>query len=165
MISQTAEYALRAAVHLAANPDSGPAAAKDIADAVQVPVGYLQKVLRMLCRHDLLIASRGATGGFVLVTVGLVALLVSLAAAPFRPSLAGVALHSFAPSLSACDSGLVSRGMERKSSPGSSPVVGVCSCFARPQLWVLYLCRCLHPALAFRGAGLGTHESPVIVLV
>ena len=66
MISQTAEYALRAAVHLAANPDSGPAAAKDIADAVQVPVGYLQKVLRMLCQHDLLIASRGATGGFVL---------------------------------------------------------------------------------------------------
>ena len=51
MISQTAEYALRAAVHLAANPDSGPAAAKDIADAVQVPVGYLQKVLRMLCRY------------------------------------------------------------------------------------------------------------------
>jgi Rrf2 family protein len=66
MISQTAEYALRAAVHLAARPESGPATAKDIAEAVQVPVGYLQKVLRMLCRHDLLLASRGTTGGFEL---------------------------------------------------------------------------------------------------
>ncbi|NJK88646.1 MAG: Rrf2 family transcriptional regulator [Myxococcales bacterium] len=58
MISQTTEYALRAVVHLAARSEEGPARAKDIAEAIQVPVGYLQKILRMLCRHGLLTASR-----------------------------------------------------------------------------------------------------------
>lgn len=66
MISQTTEYALRAVVHLAARSEEGPARAKDIAEAIQVPVGYLQKILRMLCRHGLLTASRGSSGGFEL---------------------------------------------------------------------------------------------------
>ncbi|WP_458789163.1 RrF2 family transcriptional regulator [Adonisia turfae] len=64
MISQTAEYALRALVHLAARAESGPARARDIAEAIQVPVGYLQKILRTLCKHGLLTASRGSSGGF-----------------------------------------------------------------------------------------------------
>lgn len=66
MISQTTEYALRAIVHLAARSEQGPARAKDIAEAIHVPVGYLQKILRMLSRHGLLTASRGSAGGFVL---------------------------------------------------------------------------------------------------
>lgn len=66
MISQTSEYALRAAVFLAARPTDSPASALEISDAVRVPVGYLQKILRMLARHGILVAQRGAHGGFAL---------------------------------------------------------------------------------------------------
>lgn len=54
---------------LAARRDDTPASAQDISDAIQVPVGYLQKILRMLSRHDILTAHRGAGGGFALAKV------------------------------------------------------------------------------------------------
>ncbi|MFG0306738.1 MAG: Rrf2 family transcriptional regulator [Phycisphaerales bacterium JB040] len=69
MISQTSEYALRAALFLAARPDSSPASATEISEAVRVPVGYLQKILRMLARNGLLTAQRGTHGGFALAKV------------------------------------------------------------------------------------------------
>ncbi|MCB1739128.1 MAG: Rrf2 family transcriptional regulator [Gammaproteobacteria bacterium] len=69
MISQTSEYALRAAMYLVARPDDSPASAHEIADAIRVPVGYLQKILRMLARRDILIAQRGTNGGFALAKV------------------------------------------------------------------------------------------------
>ncbi len=69
MISQTSEYALRAVVYLAARTDSTPASASDISAATRVPVGYLQKVLRMLSRHGILTARRGTNGGFALARV------------------------------------------------------------------------------------------------
>jgi Rrf2 family nitric oxide-sensitive transcriptional repressor len=69
MISQTAEYALRAVVHLANRPNPGPASALEISEAVRVPVGYLQKILRMLARAEILTAQRGSGGGFSLAKV------------------------------------------------------------------------------------------------
>ena len=69
MISQTSEYALRAAVFLAARGGDKPASASDISEAIHVPVGYLQKILRMLSRHEILTAQRGANGGFALAKV------------------------------------------------------------------------------------------------
>jgi len=69
MISQTSEYALRATVFLAARPDDKPASAQEISEATQVPVGYLQKILRMLSRHGILSAQRGIHGGFALAKV------------------------------------------------------------------------------------------------
>lgn len=69
MISQTSEYALRAALYLAARSEKGPASAQDISEATRVPVGYLQKILRMLSRHGLLTAHRGTNGGFALAKV------------------------------------------------------------------------------------------------
>lgn len=69
MISQTSEYALRAAVFLAARSDDKPASAQEISEATQVPVGYLQKILRMLARHEILSAHRGIHGGFALAKV------------------------------------------------------------------------------------------------
>lgn len=69
MISQTSEYALRAALCLAARRDGAPASAHEIADAVHVPVGYLQKILRMLARRGILVAQRGTNGGFALAKV------------------------------------------------------------------------------------------------
>ncbi len=65
MISQTTEYALRAVVWLAANPEK-PLTAQQIADATRVPAGYLAKVLQNLSRAGLLTSQRGLGGGFAL---------------------------------------------------------------------------------------------------
>ena len=65
MISQTAEYALRAAVWLAENRDS-PQTTDQIATEMQVPSGYLSKVLQMLGRAGLVTSQRGLGGGFTL---------------------------------------------------------------------------------------------------
>lgn len=69
MFPQTAEYALRAAVFLASREDDSPASAHEIAEATKVPVGYLQKILRMMARRGLLTAQRGSGGGFALAKV------------------------------------------------------------------------------------------------
>lgn len=68
LVSQTAEYALRAVVYLAQHTD-GLCIAHDIADGTKVPLGYLQKILRMLVRAGLLTAQRGVGGGFALAKV------------------------------------------------------------------------------------------------
>lgn len=65
MISQTAEYALRAVVHLASVPDT-PQTARQIAATTCVPVPYLSKVLQALSRAGLLRPQRGLHGGFTL---------------------------------------------------------------------------------------------------
>ncbi len=65
MLSQTAEYAMRAMVHLG-RIGGGPAVADEIAAEIHVPAGYLSRVLRMLVRAGLLKAQRGIGGGFSL---------------------------------------------------------------------------------------------------
>lgn len=64
MISQTAEYALRAMVYLADQKE--PQTNAQIADATLVPVGYLAKVMQSLSRAGLVSAQRGLRGGFTL---------------------------------------------------------------------------------------------------
>jgi Rrf2 family protein len=66
MISQTAEYALRAIVFLAGQGQT-PRTTVEIAAATQVPVGYLAKVMQNLSRAGLVNSQRGLGGGFVLV--------------------------------------------------------------------------------------------------
>lgn len=63
MISQTAEYALRAMLCLAARNGvaSGTSA---IAESTRVPAGYLSKVLQALARRGLVISTSGRRGGF-----------------------------------------------------------------------------------------------------
>ena len=64
MISQTAEYALRAIVYLA---DQGEArTTTEIAKTTQVPAGYLAKVMQSLGRAGLVKSQRGLNGGFTL---------------------------------------------------------------------------------------------------
>ena len=63
MISQTAEYALRAVVWLGGRSDE-PVGTKHISQAAQVPAGYLSKVLQMLARADLVVSTSGRGGGF-----------------------------------------------------------------------------------------------------
>lgn len=66
MISQTAEYALRAIVYLAGNGDT-PRTTRQIADVTRVPVGYLAKVMQTLARSGIVRAQRGLHGGFALL--------------------------------------------------------------------------------------------------
>ncbi len=66
MFSNTAEYALRAVVHLAATPEKACATA-EIAEATQVSPGYLSKVLQNLGRVGIVSSQRGPTGGFTLL--------------------------------------------------------------------------------------------------
>ena len=65
MISQTAEYALRAIVFLADHLGQ-PHTAAQIAKATQVPAGYLSKVMQSLSRAQLVHSQRGLNGGFTL---------------------------------------------------------------------------------------------------
>jgi Rrf2 family protein len=65
MISQTAEYALRAIVYLA--DQDGPQTTQQIAQTTRVPAGYLSKVMQSLARAGLVHSQRGLHGGFTLV--------------------------------------------------------------------------------------------------
>lgn len=68
MISQTAEYALRAIVYLAMNADSA-FTTQQISVATKVPAPYLSKVLQSLVKANLVRSQRGHGGGFVLEKV------------------------------------------------------------------------------------------------
>ncbi len=65
MLSQTAEYALRAVVHLARHPGE-PCTVESIAKATKVPLSYLAKIMQQLSRAGLTTSQRGLHGGFVL---------------------------------------------------------------------------------------------------
>jgi Rrf2 family protein len=65
MISQTAEYALRAVVVLGSQP-ARPMTTQEVARTSRVPGGYLSKVLQSLGRAGLVEARRGLRGGYVL---------------------------------------------------------------------------------------------------
>jgi len=65
MLSQTAEYALRAIVSLADKPHQS-LAGHQLAARTRVPAGYLSKVMQSLARAGLVDAQRGKNGGFTL---------------------------------------------------------------------------------------------------
>ncbi len=65
MLSQTSEYALRAAVILAGEPLK-PLTTQQVAEAGKIPLDYLSKVLQLMARSGLVSATRGKGGGFIL---------------------------------------------------------------------------------------------------
>ncbi len=65
MISQTAEYALRAVVALAQATEK-PHTASEIAQLTKVPEHYLSKVLHALAKAEVVHSQRGLHGGYVL---------------------------------------------------------------------------------------------------
>jgi Rrf2 family protein len=65
VISQTAEYALRAVVFLGGQ-QGRPATTQRIAADTKVPAGYLAKVLQALGKAGLVDAQRGLHGGYAL---------------------------------------------------------------------------------------------------
>jgi Rrf2 family protein len=66
MLSQTSEYALRAVLFIAAQPDDSPSTVDEISAGVGVPVSYLSKTLQLLVKEGILCSSRGRNGGFQL---------------------------------------------------------------------------------------------------
>jgi Rrf2 family protein len=64
-IPRKIEYALRAMIHLADNPD-GVARGTEIARREHIPKYYLEKVVRDLMRRGLVRARRGPGGGYQL---------------------------------------------------------------------------------------------------
>lgn len=66
MLSNTAGYALRAVLYLAAREGEGPVRVDDVAAALDVPRNYLSKVLHTLVKEGLLRSLRGPHGGFAL---------------------------------------------------------------------------------------------------
>ena len=67
MISQTAEYALRAVLHLAQQTDSQPVPVETVAEALDIPRNYLSKILHTLAKSGVLTSLRGPRGGFMLM--------------------------------------------------------------------------------------------------
>lgn len=63
---QTTEYALRAAAHLATLPDGETVRSEALADATNVPLAYLSKVLRRLVDAEVLAVRKGPGGGYAL---------------------------------------------------------------------------------------------------
>lgn len=69
LISQTAEYALRAVVHLSKSTlhnGQDSQTVSEIAEGTKVPLGYLSKVLQQLTRAGIITSQRGIGGGFKL---------------------------------------------------------------------------------------------------
>lgn len=85
MLSQTVEYALRAAVHLADHAPT-PRTTQQIADATKVPRAYLSKILQQMNRAGLVHSQRGSGGGITLarMTTQITVLDVVNAVEPIR---------------------------------------------------------------------------------
>lgn len=66
MLSQTAEYALRAVLYLADRPNGQPVRVEEIGGVLGMPSPYLSKILNTLARARILTSLRGRHGGFQL---------------------------------------------------------------------------------------------------
>jgi Rrf2 family protein len=65
-ISAKADYAVRAAVELAAATDDKPVKAERIANAQQIPLNFLENILGEMRHAGIIRSQRGAEGGFML---------------------------------------------------------------------------------------------------
>jgi Rrf2 family protein len=63
-LSKKADYALMAMKHLASKQDQGSCSAREIAEAYQIPLELLAKVLQRLVRARLLVSVQGTRGGY-----------------------------------------------------------------------------------------------------
>src|SRR5262245_56050429 len=68
LYSRSAEYAIRAFVHLARVPAGKFAMARQIAEEEQIPAHFLAKILQELTRKGMLRSNKGPSGGFALRT-------------------------------------------------------------------------------------------------
>jgi Rrf2 family protein len=61
-----ADYAVRAAIELAAAGDAGPVKAEQISEAQGIPLNFLENILAELRRAGIVESRRGAAGGYLL---------------------------------------------------------------------------------------------------
>jgi Rrf2 family protein len=64
VLTQTTDYALRALVYLAHDPDDGYHQTRDLAATLNVPCNYLGKILQLLAHARIVESQRGMNGGF-----------------------------------------------------------------------------------------------------
>jgi len=64
MLTQTADYALRALIYLAHDPDDGFHQTRDVATLLNIPHNYLGKILQQLGHARIVESQRGMNGGF-----------------------------------------------------------------------------------------------------
>jgi Rrf2 family protein len=64
MLTQTADYALRALIYLAHSVEDGYHQTRDLAKALNVPTNYLGKILQLLGHQQIVESQRGMNGGF-----------------------------------------------------------------------------------------------------
>jgi Rrf2 family transcriptional regulator, iron-sulfur cluster assembly transcription factor len=64
VLSNTAQYALRAMIYLGQHEGEGPIRVDEIADQLSVPRNYLSKILHALVKARVLRSLRGPHGGF-----------------------------------------------------------------------------------------------------
>jgi Rrf2 family transcriptional regulator, nitric oxide-sensitive transcriptional repressor len=64
MLSQTAQYVLRAMVYMSEHHKEMPLMARHVAEAISVPANYLAKILQTLVHAGVLTSVRGVGGGF-----------------------------------------------------------------------------------------------------
>jgi Rrf2 family protein len=65
-LTRDGEYAVRAVVYLASQPDGKVSLISEIAEAQEVPRSYLSKIMQHLTKAGLVKSRRGAKGGFML---------------------------------------------------------------------------------------------------
>ena len=63
-ISAKVDYAVRAAIQLAAAEGAGPVKGDEIASAQDIPINFLENILSMLRSAGLVMSRRGAEGGY-----------------------------------------------------------------------------------------------------
>lgn len=68
-LSKKADYALIAMKHLALRGDRGSSSAREIAEAFDIPIELMAKVLQRLVRRGLLASHQGTRGGYQLARV------------------------------------------------------------------------------------------------
>ena len=89
--SRSAEYAIRAFVHLAQVPEGKYAMVKNIAAQEEIPAHFLAKILQQLARKGLLRSSKGPTGGFSLRVIRLLDIVEALdGLAPYQQCASGL---------------------------------------------------------------------------
>lgn len=64
MLSQTAEYALRAVLYVAQHGTDRLVQVNEMAEALHIPRNYLSKIVHALVREGVLRSTRGKSGGF-----------------------------------------------------------------------------------------------------
>lgn len=66
MISTKGRYAMRLMIDVAANEKDGPVPLREIAHREDMPIKYLEQLVRLLTQNGLLCSVRGQRGGYLL---------------------------------------------------------------------------------------------------